>query len=97
MVTRNGRRYVAEAKTSRVVANVDSATARRQLLEYRVAFGVNGVVSVDMASGLVAVVELRSRSTSPPTRRRSRATSVWFPVFALGLAAGALLVFFGKH
>ena len=47
LVERNGRRYVVEVKTGKVAPRIDTAATRRQLLEYRVAFDVDGVLLVD--------------------------------------------------
>jgi len=95
LVTRNGRRYVAEVKTGRAAPRLDCAATRRQLLEYRIAFGVDGVLLVDAESDRVIVVELGSLDAAAD-EARSRAMSIWFPVFAIGVAAGALLVFVAK-
>lgn len=95
LVSRAGRRYVAEVKTGRVAPRLDCAATRRQLLEYRVAFGVDGVLLVDAESDRVVVVELGSLDAAVD-EARSRAMSCWFPVFAFGVAAGALLVLFAK-
>ncbi len=95
LVSRNGRRYVAEVKTGRVAPKLDCAATRRQLLEYRVAFGVDGVLLVDAESNRVVVVELGSLDAAVDDAR-SRAIACWFPVFAFGVAAGALLVLFAR-
>ncbi len=58
LVVRDGRRYVAEVKTGRLAPRLDHAPTRRQLLEYRMAFGVDGVLLVDAESNKVVVVEL---------------------------------------
>jgi hypothetical protein len=58
LVARGGRRYVAEVKTGKLAPRLDHAPTRRQLLEYRVAFGVDGVLLVDADAGRVTLVEL---------------------------------------
>lgn len=47
LVEREGRSFVAEVKTGQRAPRVDTATTRRQLLEYRVAFDVDGALLVD--------------------------------------------------
>lgn len=51
LVRRRGRRYVADAKTGDAARL--TAPTRRQLLEYRLAFEVDGVLLVDPAAGRV--------------------------------------------
>lgn len=48
LVRRRGRRYIAEVKAGRHGANSAIAGTRRQLLEYALAFSVDGVLLVDM-------------------------------------------------
>lgn len=48
LVTRGGRRLVAEVKTGDSAPSIQTAATRRQLLEYRVAYAVDGVLLVDM-------------------------------------------------
>lgn len=47
LVARAGRQFVAEVKSGMVAPRLDTAATRRQLLEYRVAFQVDGVLLVD--------------------------------------------------
>jgi hypothetical protein len=47
MVTRRGRRYIAEVKSGKSAPRLSTAATRRQLLEYLVAFDVDGVLLVD--------------------------------------------------
>jgi hypothetical protein len=91
LVSRGGRIYVAEVKTGRVAPRLDCAATRRQLLEYRVAFGVDGVLLVDAEAKRVVSVELGSLDAASD-RAQSRARSTWLPVFAVGVAVGAVLV-----
>lgn len=46
LVSRDGESYVAEVKTGEAATRLDTAATRRQLLEYRVAFGVDAVLLV---------------------------------------------------
>ena len=47
LVERGGRRFVADTKTGGKAPSLDHAPTRRQLLEYRVAYEVDGVLLVD--------------------------------------------------
>ncbi len=48
LVEKSGRSYVAEVKTGAVATKIETAATRRQVLEYAVAFGTDGVLLVDM-------------------------------------------------
>jgi hypothetical protein len=87
LVERGGRRLVAEVKTGRAAPHVESSATRRQLLEYRFAFDVDGVLLVDAEADVVreVVFPLPVAPASP-----SRAPLVAVCAFAFGLAAGAL-------
>lgn len=56
LVARGQRRYVAEVKTGRLAPRIDTPATRRQLLEYRLAFEVDGVLLVDAESRRVRSV-----------------------------------------
>lgn len=56
LVRRRRRRYVAEVKSSGRTSNPAHPDTRRQLLEYRLAFDVDGVLLVDMAQRNVVEV-----------------------------------------
>lgn len=56
LVERRGRRYVAEVKTGRHAPQVENGATRRQILEYRVAFDVDGVLLVDGDVGSIQEV-----------------------------------------
>lgn len=53
LVRRDRRKFVAEVKTGKVAPRLDTATTRRQLLEYRMAYGVDGVLLVDVENGKI--------------------------------------------
>ncbi len=53
VVRRSGRRYVAEVKTGAMAPRIEHAPTRRQLLEYRLAFDVDGVLLVDPEAGRI--------------------------------------------
>lgn len=57
LVRRGGQRFVADVKTGSVAPRITTAATRRQLLEYRVAYDVSGVLLVDMASERIHVIE----------------------------------------
>jgi hypothetical protein len=48
-----GRRYVVEVKTGALAPKIETSATRRQVLEYRIAFDVDGVLLVDAESGTV--------------------------------------------
>jgi len=85
LVTRHGQRYLAEVKTGSAAPKLSHTATRRQLLEYSLAYDVDGVLLVDMAAGEVHQVEFPTLSR--PAHRGNR--------FVLGVAvgiAGAFLV-----
>lgn len=57
LVKRRGARFVAEVKTGRTAPRPDLPETRRQLLEYLLAFDVDGVLLVDMETRAVHRVE----------------------------------------
>lgn len=57
VVEREGERLVAEVKTGEAAPSLTTAATRRQLLEYRVAFGVAGVLLVCPERGTIQRVE----------------------------------------
>jgi hypothetical protein len=88
VVARSGLAYVAEVKTGAVAPRIETIATRRQLLEYRVAFDVAGVLLVDVEAALVR--EVRFPRTGARTNERA---DVWLPlVVAIGsLAAGTFV------
>jgi hypothetical protein len=91
VVQRRGRRYVAEVKTGAVAPRIDHAPTRRQLLEYRIAFDVDGVLLVDATASTVHEIEF---ALPPP--RRAIAWKTSFAVLAsFALAAIALASILG--
>ena len=87
LAERDGARYVVEVKTGALAPRIETSATRRQILEYRIAFDVDGVVLVDAESGEVHEI------TFPALERFSRppASSRW-RVVALALAAVAAAV-----
>jgi hypothetical protein len=71
LVERHGLRYVAEVKTGRLAPLIRTPATRRQLLEYRFAFDVDGVLLVDAEQQRVHVVRFpwsESRGNERPSR-----------------------------
>lgn len=57
LVARSQRRFIVEVKTGAVAPRIETAATRRQLLEYLVAFEVDGVLLLDMQERVVRAVE----------------------------------------
>lgn len=87
LAERNGARYVVEVKTGALAPRIETSATRRQILEYRIAFDVDGVVLVDAESGRVHEI------TFPSLARLARpaASSTW-RVIAVAIAATATVV-----
>lgn len=86
LVSRGGRQFVAEVKSGNVAPRLDSAATRRQLLEYLVAFQVDGVLLVDGEQR-----EVHEVSFPTSQARAQEVSSLRFVVYV----AIALLVAFG--
>jgi hypothetical protein len=82
VVSLEGRRFVAEVKTGDLAPSVRTSTTRRQLLEYRLGFDVDGVLLVDAEKGTVRAVEF-------PPLEVTRESSSWLFWLAAGAALGA--------
>ena len=86
LVVRAGARYVVEVKTGAHAPRIDSRATRRQLLEYRVAFDVDGVLLVDAERETIHEITFPSAAFADRTGDRSgRGAWGW-------LALGAVLV-----
>lgn len=68
IVTRGGRRFVAEVKTGRMAPKMTTASTRRQLLEYRVAYQVDGVLLVDAEAERIVHVAFPLPAAHPSSR-----------------------------
>jgi len=88
LVERDGKRYVAEVKTGRVAPRLATATTRRQLLEYRVAYDVDGVLLVDAEAGRVMHVDFHL----PGRPRGAAARMALLVLWSLGLGVASGLV-----
>jgi len=88
LVARGQRLLVAEVKTGTAAPRIETSATRRQLLEYRIAFDVDGVLLVEPDADTVHEVAF---GFPAPTPGRGRA---WLALaaFALGVALGALLL-----
>jgi hypothetical protein len=87
VVERGGRRFVAEVKTGRVAPHIESSATRRQLLEYRVALDVEGVLLVDAEADAVREVVF---PLPEPAAERWGARLATAVALAVGVALGAL-------
>ncbi len=61
LVRRGRKRYVAEVKSGYAAPSLGTAATRRQLLEYRVAYDVDGVLLVDMEAVNVHRIDFGDR------------------------------------
>ena len=57
VVERNSERFVAEVKSGVDAPKLRNAATRRQLLEYRLAYDVDGILLVDVESGEVRRID----------------------------------------
>jgi hypothetical protein len=99
LVSRDGRRYIAEVKTGRLAPRLSHGPTRRQLLEYAAAFDVEGVILVDADGETLTHVDLERLArvgTSSPraegagvSRRVVAIVALLF--FSLGVLVGTSL------
>lgn len=61
IVQRKRKRFVAEVKTGAAAPSIRTASTRRQLLEYSVAFDCDGVLLVDMEARTVHEIHFFDR------------------------------------
>jgi len=87
---RDGARFAAEVKTGEKAPNPARSATRRQLLEYRMAYDVQGVLLVDMEAGTVHQVDWPGLAL--PGGRPDGPQRLALRGFFMGLAAGGLLV-----
>ncbi|AKV00642.1 hypothetical protein AKJ09_07305 [Labilithrix luteola] len=85
VVERDGHRFVVDVKTGSQAPRIETPATRRQLLEYRVAFDVDGVLLVDAEEGRIHTV------TFPRVERAESSSSS--PIWLLAAAALAVAVF----
>jgi hypothetical protein len=68
LVERRGARYVAEVKTGEAAVLIGNSATRRQLLEYQLAFDVDGVLLVCPELGTIHHVEFAALTVRLPAR-----------------------------
>ena len=90
LVQGRGRRWVAEVKTGEWALDLRHGPTRRQLLEYRQAFDVEGVLLVDAEGQTLRSVEFQQGPSSGAGLR----SLGWF---GAGLALGILLFGYWSH
>lgn len=83
VVRRGAGRFVAEAKAGELAGRLETAATRRQLVEYCLAFDVEGVLLVDTRRRRISVVQLQ-HATAPSWR------PPWGPMLLAAVAALAL-------
>lgn len=88
LVERDGLRYVVEVKTGALAPRIETNATRRQILEYRIAFDVDGVVLVDAETGRLHEV------TFPALERLARPAPSSWRILALAVAAVAAAIAF---
>jgi hypothetical protein len=89
LVQRGARRLLAEVKDGELAPRITHGPTRRQLLEYRVAFEVDGILLVDPARESVVEVELPLGQAERTRAAVHRDRAVWL---AAGAALGVALV-----
>ena len=92
VVRKDGASYVVEVKTGAVAPRIATTATRRQLLEYRVAFDVDGVLLLDAEAGRLHAVTFPLFSSAPGAapERTPGASSFGWGLAAL-VAAAALV------
>jgi hypothetical protein len=88
LVAKGARRFIVEVKTGKLAPRLDHAPTRRQLLEYRMAFDVDGVLLVDAEANRIVLVDLDATRPSSPPRPRP-----WRVALAVGLTLGVAVGF----
>ena len=88
LAEKEGARFVVEVKTGAVAPRIETSATRRQMLEYRIAFDVDGVVLVDAEAGNVHEVTFPALDRLADARRSSSGRSI----LALALATAAMVV-----
>lgn len=92
LVKRRGKTYVAEVKSGYVAPSINTAATRRQLLEYRLAYPVDGILLVDMEA--LEIFEVTFAFEQPASKMKPLR---WFVSGALvsTLAIGVALLVMG--
>lgn len=87
LVERDSRRFIAEVKSGRSAPRIEHADTRRQLLEYDIAYDVDGVLLVDMEARSIRRIEFCDRNLEDRARLRGYGP---LPALVLGALVGAL-------
>jgi hypothetical protein len=87
LVRRGNRRFIAEVKSTSLVADLKHGPTRRQLLEYAVAYGTDGVLLIDMYAEQVEEI------TFPGLQRPPGSYPTW-SLFATCLVALVMVTWF---
>ncbi len=92
LAEKEGALFVAEVKTGSAAPQLSTAATRRQLLEYRMAFDVDGVLLVDAEAGRVRRVEFPGLASDGRATGATVATRllVWAAALAVTSVAGWL-------
>ena len=91
LAEKDGLRYVVEVKTGALAPRIETSATRRQMLEYRIAFDVDGVLLVDAESGLVHEVTFPTLERFGGARRGASGWSV-VAVAVAAVAVAAVVV-----
>jgi hypothetical protein len=86
IVKRDGRRFIAEVKSSSLVADLKHGPTRRQLLEYAVAYRAEGVLLVDMHAQHVEEITFPGLDVPAPHKKWPYLAACAL-AFALGLSS----------
>lgn len=92
LAEKNGLRYVVEVKTGSLAPRIETSATRRQMLEYRIAFDVDGVLLVDAESESVHEVTFPTLDRFGFAGARRGASGWW--ILAIAMAAVAVVVAF---
>ena len=92
IVERDGRRYVAEVKTGQKAPNLQNCATRRQLLEYGVAYEVDGVLLVEPEEKRIRRVEFDALMMPRPPARFHGALGWMLVGAALTVAVYAIVM-----
>lgn len=83
-------RYVVEVKTGAVAPKIETSATRRQMLEYRIAFDVDGVLLVDAEAGTVHEITFPTLERFGEGAARGRGRGRAWSVVAVAVVAAAV-------
>ncbi len=89
LAEKRGSRYAVEVKTGALAPRIETSATRRQILEYRIAFDVDGVVLVDAESRRVHEITFPAleRLMEPAPSSSWRVAALAFAAVAAAVAA----------